>query len=141
MTTSLLISIVVVNNVYAEVLDPLNLVYTKDCLVKDGLVPKDWVLIREDTLRSIYKDAEIKVIAEDALKQSQSSINDLAKLLTVANRSKWDTDQEVYKLQIQNFELLNPSWYESPIFWGPVGFVAGFVATVTGVVILSTYLR
>ena len=125
----------------AEVRDTASLKFTCDGMAKDGLDPEKWLLIDELTLRDLNKDAKAKTIAEGFLQQAQSSVDLVTRSLNEANKAKWESDKQLYNLQVKNYELDNPPWYKSALFWGPTGFILGAISIVVGGAVLIQYTR
>ena len=107
----------------------------KKALEEYGLIPGEWLLITEGTLRAMKKDADGYTIALDKLSKAQEAnikdigrINELQKEKHVLQRSKYD-------LQVKVYQLKNPAWYWNPVVWGVVGLSVGI--TGAGIAYLS----
>lgn len=136
--TSFLVMILFLTSIpaKAEVKDPTKLKFTSEALQKDGLIPLEWFLIQEMTLRSLDKDSKALPAAEESLKKAQKELEDRVVELNAVNSKLHQLEIDIYDLRLNNYELDNPPWYKSAMFWAPAGFVIGAATTVVAAVMI-----
>jgi len=122
---SFLTSTLVCTTVKAEVVDPMDLKFTPSCIVKDGLVVEDWVLIREESLRYLNKDSHDLETCEITLNSFAGDTKSLRDDIEFCNRELALQDDEVEKLTFKLEESVKIPWYRNHVYWGTAGFLVG----------------
>jgi hypothetical protein len=96
----------------------------------DGFDPTEWLLISNKTLKELDKKAAADDLCEPSLAQAQDVLNKCVKANNAVDKEKFELEQRIYKLEVDNYNLNNPPWYKTVYFWGVTGVVGGLAIAV-----------
>lgn len=108
----------------------------EDPLKELGLEWQDWLLVREDYMRSLKKAADGYDIAQSLLLKSQKDLEQTVDDLNLVNKAKHLVDEKLWAAQKRIFDLENPSIFRHPAFWGVVGFLTGVLVSSVSIVLV-----